>query len=551
MKHWNCAVLLAIATLASGQLAMGAEPSPDLLKRIDGVFADFGTSTPGCAFALVDHGRTVYERGYGHASVEHGVAIDPHHTVFDIGSLSKQFTAASVLLLAHDGKLSLDDDIRSFVPELPNYGVVVTLRQLLHHTGGISDYLELLDMDGINLEDVATGDDALSALSRKKTLDFAPGSEFSYSNSGYFLLSLVVKRVSGKPFSAFAKETIFEPLGMSSTSVLGDHTRIVAHRATPYDSDEPGKFRLSPSNWEQTGDGGVQSTVDDLARWDANFYHPRVGGAWLVDELQTQGVLHDGSTIAYANGVIVDRYRGLRTVSHRGIWVGFRAASLRFPDQQVSEIALCNAGNANPEQRLLAVADIYLAGMLQPLPARQRMTLPPQQYAGTYANLDKGKLRLFKVQDGQLYYLDGSGVEVELVYLGNNAFEGATDSRLQIRFLSTQAGTRRVEIKPAGLQALFFSEVATAKPSIADLQAYAGSYTSPDLRSRWSLREENGTLTIQGERGPAIPLEPAFDDAFFVSNVLFRFERGSDHTVTGFTLARDRVRKLVFVRSGS
>ena len=551
MKHWNCAVLLAIAALASAQPAISAEPSPAVLKRIDGVFADFNASTPGCAFALVDHGRTVYERGYGLASVEHGVAIDPHHTVFDIGSLSKQFTAASILLLAHDGKLSLDDDIRTYVPELPDYGATVTLRQLLHHTGGISDYLELLDMDGINLEDVATGDDALSALSRKKTLDFRPGSEFSYSNSGYFLLSLVVKRVSGKPFSAYAKTNIFDPLGMSDTSVLGDHTRIIAHRATPYDTDEPGKFRLSPSNWEQTGDGGVQSTVDDLVRWDVNFRDPRVGGPWLVDALQIHGVLQDGSTIAYANGVFVDHYRGLRTVSHRGVWVGFRAAALRFPDQQVSEMALCNAGNANPEQRLLAVADIYLADLLHPQPARQRMTLSPQQYAGTYANLDKGKLRIFSVKDGRLYYVDGSGAEVELGYIGNNAFQAVADARLQIRFVSTKAGARRVEIKPAGLQPLVFSEVTAAKPSSAELHAYEGHYTSPDLRSRWTVQVADGTLTIRGERGPAIPLEPAFNDAFFVSNVLFRFERGSDHAVTGFTLARDRVRKLVFVRNGS
>lgn len=551
MKHRICAALLAIAPFASGQTATATEPSPAMLKRIDGVFADFNPSTPGCAFALVDHGRTVYEQGYGLASVEHGVAIDPHRTVFDIGSLSKQFTAASILLLAHDGRLSLDDDIRTYVPELPRYGATVTLRQLLHHTSGISDYLELLDIDGVNPEDVATGEDALSALSRKKTLDFAPGSEFSYSNSGYFLLSMVVKRVSGKPFNSFAKTSIFDPLGMSATSVLGDHTRIIAHRATPYDTDEPGKFRLSASNWEQSGDGGMQSTVDDLARWDANFYHPRVGGPWLVEALQTQGVLHDGSTIAYANGVIVDHYRGLRTVSHRGVWAGFRAAALRFPDQQVSEIALCNVGNANPEQRLLAVADIVLASLLQPLPARQRMTLSPQQYAGTYANLDKGKLRVFSVKDDRVYYLDGSGAEVELGYIGNNTFQAVADSRLQIRFLSTRAGARRVEVKPAGLQPVLFSEVTAAKPSSADLHAYEGSYTSPDLRSRWTLKEESGTLTLRGERGPAIPLEPAFDDAFFVSNVLFRFERGSDRAVTGFTLARDRVRKLVFVRSGS
>jgi hypothetical protein len=337
---------------------------------------------------------------------------------------------------------------------------------------------------------------------------------------------------------------------MSSTSVLGDHTRIIAHRATPYDSDEPGKFHLSPSNWEQTGDGGVQSTVDDLVKWDANFYHPRVGGPWLARELQTQGVLNDGTKIAYADGVIVDHYRGVRTVSHRGVWVGFRAAAMRFPDQQVSEIALCNVGNANPEQRLLAVADIYLADVLKAQPARERMTLPPERYAGMYANLGVGKLRIFKVKGDQLLYLDGSGTEEALDYIGDNAFQSVHDSRLQVRFVSVTPGARRVEVKPAGQPPLIFAEVTAAKPSSEALHAYEGRYTSPDLRSQWTLQEEDGGLTIRGERGPSIPLEPAFDDAFFVSNVLFRFERGQDDAVTGFTLARDRVRKLQFVRAG-
>ena len=550
MKRWNVSILIVIAFFTAWQPACATDASPALFKRIDGAFADYNTSsTPGCALALVDHGRTVYERGYGLASIEHGVAIDPHQTVFDTGSLSKQFTATSILLLEHDHKLSLDDDIRKYVPELPDYGTVVTLRQLLHHTSGISDYLELLDLDGINLEDVATDDDALRALTRKKTLDFVPGSEFSYSNSGYFLLSLVVRRVSGKPLNMFAKERIFDQLGMSATSILGDHTRIIAHRATPYDSDEPGKFRLSPSNWEQTGDGGVQSTVDDLAKWDDNFYRPRVGGQWLVDELQTQGVLNDGSPIAYANGVIVDRYRGLRTVSHRGVWGGFRAFAVRFPDQQVSAIALCNVGNANPEQRLLAVADLYLAGTLKALPARQRMTTSlAQKYAGMYVNAGQGKLRIFKAKDNQLFYLDGSGTEKELAYLGKDKFQPARDSRLQIRFLTTSAGTRRVEVSSGGQGAMIFTEVAPFTPTAQDLHTYEGAYTCADLTSGFTLKEENGSLTLRGERGQAVPLEPAFDDAFFVSNVLFRFERDQSHTITGFTMSRDRVRKLKYVR---
>jgi hypothetical protein len=196
------------------------------------------------------------------------------------------------------------------------------------------------------------------------------------------------------------------------------------------------------------------------------------------------------------------------------------------------------------------VADLYLAGVLKALPTRQGMTSSlAQKYSGMYVNLGQGKLRVFEAKGDKLFYLDGSGTEVELAYTGNNEFQSARDSRLHIRFLSTKAGARRVEVSPGGQGSLLFSEVAPVKPTAQDLRAYEGFYTSAELRSGWTLKEEKGSLTIRGVRGPSIPLEPAFDDAFFVSNVLFRFDRGEDRTITGFIMARDRVRKLQFVRA--
>jgi CubicO group peptidase (beta-lactamase class C family) len=339
---------------------------PAMASRIDAIFADYAKpGSPGCALALYERGRVLYQKGYGLASIEHGVAIDPRQTVFDIGSTSKQFTAASILLLAQDGKLALEDSVRTYVPELPGYFDQVTLDHLLHHTGGVRDYIALLLLGGINFQDHATDADALRAIARQHALDFVPGSEHSYSNSGYFLLALVVKKVSGKTLREFARERIFAPLDMDQTQFLDDHTRVIAHRATSYEQGPEGSWVLSVSAWEQIGDGQVQTTLADLARWDANFHQPKVGGAALIERLQQVGTLSDGQSITYARGLIVDEYRGLRAVSHGGSWTGFRSELLRFPEVGVTVAVLCNVGSSEPWALARAVADVVLQDRLQ------------------------------------------------------------------------------------------------------------------------------------------------------------------------------------------
>ncbi|HEY0558533.1 MAG TPA: serine hydrolase domain-containing protein [Thermoanaerobaculia bacterium] len=243
---------LTASLLVSAAAVVAGPPTPAdsqaLGRDVDAVFAEYAKpGSPGCSLAVVRDGAIVYEKGYGFASLENGVPLDPKQTVFDIGSTSKQFTAASVLLLAHDAKLSLDDDIHKYVPELPEYGTQitgtpVTLRHLLHHTSGIRDYINLMAMGDFAVEDYTTDGDALTVLARQKKLDFQPGSEHSYSNSGYFLLSFVVKRVSGKPLRDFAQERIFTPLGMSHTQFLNDHMAVVPHRATGYGPHPGGGF---------------------------------------------------------------------------------------------------------------------------------------------------------------------------------------------------------------------------------------------------------------------------------------------------------------------
>lgn len=396
---------------------------------VDEVFGDYTTpGSPGCALAVFRDGKIVYEKGYGLANIEENVAITPE-TVFDIGSTSKQFTASSILLLEKQGKLSINDDIRKYIPELPDYGTKITILNLLNHTSGLRDYLVLMDLAGINTDSVTTDDDALQIIVRQKALNFAPGSEWLYSNSGFFLLSVIVKRVGGKTLREFAGENIFAPLGMTHTQYRDEHSALIANRALAYDPrKEQNGYALNISYFEQTGDGAVHTSVEDLLKWDENFYSGQVGGKQFVSELQEQGQLNGGKTLEYAKGLMIADYRGLRTVSHGGAWGGYRAELLRFPVQHFSVACLCNRGDANPSRRARQVADIYLGNLMKPKEAANARrpedsvekneislrTEQAQEYAGDYWSSELGVAYRLAIVDGKLEVtklIDGSGFE--------------------------------------------------------------------------------------------------------------------------------------------
>jgi CubicO group peptidase (beta-lactamase class C family) len=353
------AALLALFVSLAAPLA--ADETTD---KVDKLFASWDkTTSPGAALAVIRDGRIVYERGYGMAKLEDGIVMTPDK-IFDIGSVSKQFTAACVVLLVRDGKLSLDDNVRTFIPELPDYGTPITVRRLLHHTSGLRDYNALLEMAGFRDDsDCPTVQESLDVICRQRKLNHPPGAEYSYTNTGYFLLGQIVERVSGRSLNAFAQERIFKPLGMAHTLFQDDHTQIIPNRASGYEAAGQG-FRLDLSNWDETGDGNVYTSVEDLTLWDQAFYNGKLGRD-VMDMLQTTGTLTGGKPIDYAFGLRVRTYRGLRTVSHSGSWAGFRAALIRFPDERFSVICLANLGTIEPYILAFQVADIYLAGKLK------------------------------------------------------------------------------------------------------------------------------------------------------------------------------------------
>jgi len=356
-----------IALVASSPCLVSAQAPAELpwAREVDALFAPWDLpDSPGCALGVIQDGKLTYTRGYGQASLEHAVPIDAR-TVFDIGSTSKQFTAAAIGLLVQDGKLGVEDEIHDWVPELAPWDDEVTLDHLLHHTSGIPDYLGLMFRSGIDEADFTTPQQALEHLAKVQRLDFRPGAKFEYSNSNFFLLSLVIEHASGKPFPEFARERLFAPLGMASTLLFDDHTLVVPHRATGYGPRKGGGFRVVMSDFEQLGDGAVQTTVEDLAKWDANFTSWKVGGEALRQFLHATGRLSDGKAIEYARGLFVDEFRGLARVSHGGAWAGYRAQLMRFPEQRTSIVCLCNLGNMDPNELCERVAAIVLAQRVQ------------------------------------------------------------------------------------------------------------------------------------------------------------------------------------------
>jgi len=337
-------VLVFSTQMLGNPLPQRQEPDA-LAAGVDKLFAEWDKpDSPGCAVAVIKDGQTIYKRGYGMANLDHGVPISTK-SVFNIASVSKQFTAMSIALLAKQGKLSLDDDIRKYLPELPQYQNPITIRNLVYQTSGIRDYPHLMQAAGIRFQD-ASDEDVLKMLTRQQDINFKTGDEYLYSNSNYFLLAQIVKRASGKSLREFAEEYVFKPLGMAHTGFQADNKAVIKNRATGYSSREGGPFSVETPNSYHVGDGGLFTTIDDLVLWDQNFYADKLSGdSGLIQQLLNPGTLNNGRKTEYAFGIVLETYKGLKGFGHGGAYDGFNASMIRFPAQRFSVICLCNLTN--------------------------------------------------------------------------------------------------------------------------------------------------------------------------------------------------------------
>ncbi len=558
---------LSRSPLHAGLLAVALAATPPTLTaqattfrltpaKIDAVFKDFGPTTPGCALGLYDRGKVIYSKGYGMADLTWGIPITAS-TVFDIGSTSKQFAAASIILLANEGKLQLSDDVRKYIPELPTYGSTITIDHMLRHTSGLRDYNGLLYLGGHNFEDFTDDDDALKVIVAQRNLNFAPGSKWDYSNTGFFLLSVIVKRVTGKTLAEFAKERIFTPLGMPVTNFRVDHTALLPKRATAYEPAGKGGFSIDMSDWDQAGDGAVNTTVLELAKWDANFYDPKVGGKALIEKLQQLGTLNNRDSLEYARGLFVDKYRGLRRVHHGGAWAGYRAMLMRFPEQGLGIGLTCNRGDADTQGRSERVADVVLAGAFkEPAVAkgapkasdsgadkRPAAAVDAAAFAGTYFAEDVQSVLSIANADGKAI-LSLFGGKIPLESAGDDRLT-AMGGMVQLDFAKGHATVKMVIRGGPGTD---YRRVDKITPTASDLAEIAGSYHSPELGTTWTIRVDGAKAFVAGRAVGDSELEAIVKDGFQARSGFIAFTRNASGKIDGFNVSASRMQRIRFDR---
>jgi CubicO group peptidase (beta-lactamase class C family) len=560
---------LALAGILLAVPAMPAQSlSPELAAKVDKVFEKWNrTDSPGCALGIYKDGQIVYKHGYGMANLNDDIPITPA-TVFHVASMSKQFTAASILLLAQQGKLSLDDDVHKYIPELPDFGERITLRHLMHHTSGLRDQWSLLGLAGWRYsQDLITDDDVMSVLVHQKALNFKPGEKYLYSNTGFTLLALIVKRVSGLSLREYTTKNIFEPLGMTHTHFRDDHEEIIKHDALGYEQDGPGKpFRMSLTNFDTTGATSLHTTIEDLQLWDENFYHPRVGGPAFIQQMLEKGKLNSGKDQDYASGLAIGTYRGLPTVGHGGADAGYRSGMEHFPEQHFGASVLCNSAEAAPGSMLHQVEDIVLAKDFKesPAPAAKEpaktgeVTMTAEQLkavAGTYWKREDNDYQRIVMKDGSLQVDFGNDEYHPLKPFAESHFhigDVPWGEHLDVHFVAAAEG------KPARIEQSWdganppdvYESVAVVDPTPAQLGEYAGAYFSEEIDPVYRFEVRGNKLTLLRLKNKPDELHPTTQDVFTGQIGTLRFTRDANHHVSGFVLDAGRIQGFQFTKRG-
>ena len=534
--------IVLVLSITTATAPLGAD---DREREVNQLFAMFDRpGSPGCSVGVIRDGNFVYKRSFGDASLELGVPLTPA-SIFYVASVSKQFTAASIVLAAEQGRLSLDDDVRKYLPELPDYGRPITLRQMLHQTSGFRDFLDLVFLSGRNAADLASPADILKLIARQKGLNNVPGAEWVYSNSNYFLLGEVIRHATGKSLKDFAAKNIFQPLGMTHTLFYDDNTQVVPNRVAAYNPGQKGNFLVDWStSYDIVGGGGLLSSVDDLLLWDRNFYADKLGNGTLPIELQSHGVLNNGNQIDYALGLSLGDYRGLPIVEHNGALFGYRSAFLRFPQQRFSVIVLCNLATASPETLARKIADLHLAADFKPAKSILNAVadLPdPAALAGTYLDPRTKTLYTFTADHGNLIAWGAvlRRIDAKSFYdLGSNV----------ITFEKVN-GMIRCSLAIPGEVYFAGDKLEPVQLSEAQLTRFAGSYHSDELDATYTLSAEKGKLTVQEGDEPAVIFDFATHDEFYSGD--FRslvFQLDANRRVFGFKVFTQAARGIMFNR---
>lgn len=533
-------------------------------KAVDELFSEWSnTNSPGCAVAVIKNGQIIHKRGYGMADLEHDIPIRPS-SVFYIGSVSKQFVAACMLLLDEQGKIDLDADVRTYIPEFPDYGHKISIRNLIHHTSGVRDNLTLWELAGRSHLEEIPEEEIFDMICRQKELNFEPGTRYMYSNSCYFLMSIIVERVSGLSLREYADKHIFQPLGMKN-SIFGDNNRrIIRNRAFAYGQNPDGSFNSMLMRFDLVGSGGLYSTVEDLFLWDQNLYHNKIGtrGQAFITDMLTNGKYKDGSTVDYAFALVNGTYKGLQTISHSGALGGYRAFFIQFPKQKFSVIILSNFELFKPQQLAEKVADIYLADQVQvSQKTKQKKQAPPKIISisekhlaavqGQYWNPEIGfPLKVYMKADTLRYYEEGLG-ERSLLPTGMRQFVlSGMNNRASIHFHpATKEQPMQLGIHMDGQEVIRADYIEVSTPTKTEMMKLVGSYYSPELDTRYQIKLVDKQLFLKLKNQGWKSMRRIKEGLYTQASVgQFNFNVNKQGKIAGFRLDAGRVKNLKFSR---
>jgi len=547
-KQFQLILLLSFSVCSYGQIKES--------QAIDSIFTKWNNvDVPGCSLGIIKDGQLIYAKGYGMANMEYDIP-NSASSVFRIASTSKQFTAACIILLAEKGKLDLDDNLKSLFPDFPDYAEKITVRHLLNHTSGIRDYLQIAYLKGLGVDDFYVDDNVMEWLVNQSDLNFPPGEEFLYSNSGYWLLGQIVKRVAGISMADFAQKEIFEPLEMNNTHFHNDHTQIVKNRASGYVPVEKGNFKISMTTLDMIGDGGIFTTINNIKKWDDAFYNSTVLSQAFWQEMTKQGVLNNGEVIDYASGLMISKYKGLKTIRHGGAFYGFRAELLRFPEQKLSIAIFANRGDANPSRMANQVANILLKDkLIEEVVIKDKKVetdvseeeFQLSQLVGSY-EMQPGVVVSLSIKNDSLNVLQTWNKSTyNIIKTSGNTFQIPGNNTLSFTFSNLKDElTQRLTIIQDGRET-----IAPRKKEIEfsgiDLNDYSGSYYSKELDVTYNFEIENGILKagIQDKQS-LMDCTMSVIDQFTVELLgLVRFQR-TDGRISSFELDSGRVKNLYF-----
>ncbi|HAQ61087.1 TPA: aminopeptidase [Candidatus Delongbacteria bacterium] len=531
--------------------------------QIDALFTQYDNAdTPGCAVGVIQNGKFIYKKSFGMANLDYDIPITAD-SKFDIGSAAKQFTAAGIALLVLEKKLSLNDDIRKYIPEMNDFGNVITIDHLLHHTSGLKDYTSLLNLS-LNAqfsEFYFDNNDCLNLLFKQKDLNFKPGEMHSYSNSGYLLLGEIISRVSGISFAEYVTEKIFKPIGMYNSIIDENSRKVQKNRVASYYKIADHDFYRLLCTSDDLGAKGVVTTINDLLLWDQNFYTGKVGGDNMIEMLTTQGLLNNGDRINYCLGLEVNNYKHLPIIGHDGGYLGFTASMMRFPEQNTSIIVLCNCAE-NISGLAYIIADIVLSSTINSFikPETLMETKPELQifnlnvgeldrFCGSFWSEEKKLQRKIFLKDGNLFYWRSEGSESKLAPISKNELAIIGSAHLVLRY-EFNNDCKKFSFFENNILKMTLNSYDPIEFNAEYLTNYVGNYFCEEMDVVYKLEIVSDKLVLFLKGKQISEIQAVMPNLFKVLewDCIFEFTYNDKQEIAGFQLDSDRIKNIKFVK---